>query len=158
MQIPFLIFNFYNLEDTYQFRYGKLILKTHEKNLRFQVTSGLMNFQDIRDCGTRRKGGIPPCKYVGIPHYSVATSPIPMNEKRGIEGNFYQIFPYLNDVVINNSTQSRGDFGVHKDAGIKGTAGCVGITKGMHWDVFESEIKRLRLQGVNYIPLFVPPL
>lgn len=156
MRTPQLTFDFYNLKQPYGFRYGKLILRSPEKNLRFQATSGLLNFQDVRDCATRQKGGIPPCRFVRIPHYTVSTQPIAMPKKRGVEGNFYQIFPYLNDVVVNGSSQQRGDFGIHKDAGTEGTAGCVGLVKGMHWNVFESEMKRLLNQGLEYIPLFVP--
>lgn len=151
-----LLFDFYEYDRTEKFRFGRLYLKTKEKHLIFQATSGLLGHQRIVDCGTRGKGGIPPCEFVGISTYSVSTHSIPMPNKRGIEGNFYQIFPYSNQVKINDGVYTRGDFGIHQDAGVKGTAGCIGITKGVHWKVFEIEMQSLVVQGVSSVELLVP--
>jgi hypothetical protein len=156
MNKPELIFNFYNLKMDDSFRFGKLILRAPDKNLRFHATSGLANFQQIGSCGLVGRGAIPPCELVSIPTYTVNTCPIPMAGKRGIEGNFYQIFPHVNKVEVNNRTSARGDFGIHQDAGIKGTAGCIGVTKGMHWKAFQMEMQSLFVQGFKNINLFVP--
>lgn len=151
-----LIFDFYNLKGGGNFRFGKLILATTDKNLRFHATSGLLNFQDISSCGTSNRGAIPPCELVGISEYTVSTNPIFMPEKRGIEGNFYRILPYSNRVQVNDRISARGDFGIHADMGIKGTAGCVGLTRGKHWEVYQREMKFLFDEGIDWLPLFVP--
>jgi len=156
MNKPVLIFEFYNLAIGDNFRFGKLILRTHDRNLRFHATSGLSNFQGIASCGLVGRGAIPPCEFVSIPTYTVNTSPYPMFGKVGIEGNFYQIFPYVNNVKVHNRTSTRGDFGIHQDEGVKGTAGCIGITKGMHWKAFQMEMQSLVTQGFENINLFVP--
>lgn len=156
MRTPELIFDFYRKDEFEGFRFGKLFLRTPNKHLKFHATSGLLGHQNLFNCGESGQGAIPPSELVNIPCYIVNTSPISMLGKRGIEGNFYQIFPYLNKVEINDGVYTRGDFGIHQDAGIKGTAGCVGLTRGMHWKAFEVEMKILREQGLERINLFVP--
>lgn len=156
MKIPELTFDFYNLEMGDSFRFGKLILRAQDKNLKFHATSGLLDFQGIGSCGLSNKGAIPPCKLVSIPTYTVNTKPISMPKKRGIEGNFYQIFPYLNKVEVNGRMTTRGDFGIHQDVGAKGTAGCIGITKGMHWHAYQLVMEGLSQDGFENINLFVP--
>lgn len=156
MKKPELIFDFYNLEMGDNFRFGKLILRAPDKNLKFHATSGLFNFQGIGSCGIVGHGAIPPCELVSIPTYTVDTKPILMAGKRGIDGNFYQVFPHLNKVEVNDRISTRGDFGIHQDAGVKGTAGCIGITKGMHWKAFQMEMQHLLVLGFENINLFVP--
>lgn len=157
MKAPELIFDFYSLIDTDEsFKFGKLYLRTMSKYLKFHATSGLPNHQKLLNCGQRGQGGIPPCELVNIPAYSVSTKPIQMPKLRGVEGNFYQIFPHLNKVEMSNGIYTRGDFGIHQDAGILGTAGCIGITKGMHWKAFQIEMQGLVTQGISSISLFVP--
>ncbi len=156
MNKPELIFDFYKLWMGDKFHFGKLILRAPDKNLKFHATSGLPKFQAISSCGLVGKGAIPPCELVSVPTYTVNTRAIPMFGKRGIEGNFYQIFPHLNKVEVNNRISARGDFGIHQDAGILGTAGRIGITKGMHWKAFQMEMQNLLVQGFENINLFVP--
>ena len=157
MKAPELVFDFYSVKDIgNSFKFGKLYLRTMDKYLRFQATSGLLNHQRLSNCGERGRGGIPPCELVNIPAYSVSTKAIAMPKVRGVEGNFYQIFPHLNRVEINDGVYTRGDFGIHQDAGVLGTAGCVGITKGMHWKAFEMEMQELVKKGIGSISLFVP--
>lgn len=156
MKTPELIFDFYNLGMGDEFHFGKLILRAPDKNLRFHATSGLLGFQNLRSCGLMGRGAIPPCELVSIPTYTVNTRPIPMLGKRGIEGNFYQIFPYLNKVDVGDKITTRGDFGIHQDAGVRGTAGCIGITKGMHWKAFQMEMQHLVALGFENANLFVP--
>lgn len=157
MKLPELTFDFYRVDDReHNFKFGKLYLRTKDKYLKFHATSGLHGYQRLVDCGKRGRGGIPPCELVAILSYTVSTKPIPMPKTRGVEGNFYQIFPHLNQVQTSYGVYTRGDFGIHQDAGIKGTAGCVGITKGMHWKAFEMEMQGLVTQGIEKINLFVP--
>jgi hypothetical protein len=157
MKIPELTFDFYKVGDQgNSFKFGKLYLRTKDKYLKFHATSGLPNYQQLINCGQRGRGGIPPCEMVNILTYTVSTKPIPMPKLRGVEGNFYQIFPHLNQVKTSSGVYTRGDFGIHQDAGILGTAGCIGITKGMHWKAFQMEMQSLVTQGFEKINLFVP--
>lgn len=156
IKAPELLFDFYKVGRKDTFNFGKLFVRTKSKYLKFHATTGLPGFQDLRDCGTRMKGGIPPCELVSVANYTVSTSPTPMPKLRGVEGNFYQIFPYLNRVRVNDHIYTRGDFGIHQDAGVLGTAGCIGVTKGMHWKAFELTMKELLESGINFVPLFVP--
>lgn len=157
MTKPILTFDFYNLERDDLFHFGKLKIKSSNGNLKFQATSGLANFQDVPTCWMKGRGSIPPCNLISIPFYNVDTTPIHMPKTRGIEGNFYRIFPFSNYVKTSHGVYTRGDFGIHQDVGVKGTAGCIGITKGLHWKLFEIEMQRLKLQGFNSVDLFVPP-
>ena len=74
-----------------------------------------------------------------------------MPEVRGVEGNFYQIDPH--EVKINGTL--RGDFGVHFDANVPGSSGCVVIRTSVGWQAFEKDMKALLTSGVNEIPLVV---
>lgn len=157
MKLPELTFDFYKVDDReYNFKYGKLYLRTKDKYLKFHATSGLSGYQRLIDCSKGSHGAIPPCELVNISTYSVSTKPIAMPKLRGIEGNFYQILPYLNKVKMSHGVYTRGDFGIHQDAGILGTAGCIGVTKGMHWRAFQMEMQSLLVQGISSINLFVP--
>lgn len=153
---PNLLFDFYEYNRTEKFRFGRLYLQTDKKHLKFQATSGLQNYQKQSDCWRRGLAGIPPCELVSISTYSVDTSPSPMLKTKGIEGNFYRVYPFSNNVKMSHGVYARGDFGIHQDAGIKGTAGCIGITKGVHWQVFQIEMQALVVQGISSIKLFVP--
>ena len=154
--LPELQFDFYNINKFDGFKFGKLFLRTHQKSLRFHATSGLAGYQELSSCWRRGLAAIPPCKLVSIPFYTVCTKPIPMPRNRGIEGNFYQIFPYMNLVKVSHGVYERGDFGIHQDAGSLGTAGCIGVTKGMHWQAFQVEMQSLLVQGLSSINLSVP--
>lgn len=157
MKIPELTFDFYKVDDReHNFKFGKLYLRTKDKYLKFHATSGLHGYQRLIDCGKRGRGGIPPCELVSIPTYTVSTKPIPMPKLRGVEGNFYQIFPHLNQVQTSHGVYTRGDFGIHQDVGVKGTAGCIGITKGIHWQAFQMEMQELTVQGISSMNLFIP--
>ena len=157
MRKPELLFDFYKVgEFSDKFKFGKLYLKTTDKHLKFHATSGLPNHQQLENCGEKGRGGIPPCELVNILAYTVSTAPILMPKLRGVEGNFYQIFPHLNQVKMSHGVYTRRDFGLHQDAGILGTAGCIGITKGMHWKAFQMEMQNLLVQGFENIDLFVP--
>lgn len=157
MKKPELIFEFYKAGELRDgFKFGKLYVRTTDRYLKFHASSGLSDYQSISNCWQKGKGGIPPCTLVSILNYTVNTQPISMPKKRGIEGNFYQIFPHLNNVKVNDKIYIRGDFGIHQDAGIQGTSGCIGITKGMHWHAFQLAMEQLNQDGIETIPLYVP--
>ncbi len=57
------------------------------------------------------------------------------------------------EVTINGV--ERGDFGVHFDANVPGSSGCVVLRTAVGWQAFEKDMKALLTSGVNQIPLLV---
>ena len=99
------------------------------------------------------KGGLIPPQYrCGIKNWTVATKPIPMPQIKGVEGNFYKIDPHL--VKAQPSCMERGDFGIHLDANMPGSLGCI-VMYGDRFNAFEFCMANLARQGLLSIPLFV---
>lgn len=154
---PQLIFNFYKLRGSVgEQQYGTLILNTAVSRMRFRATSGLRGYQRQEQSYLVGKAAIPPHKFVGIDSYRVSLKPIFLPKTRGVEGNFYPITPYKNLVSASGINTYRGDFGVHFDANVVGTAGCVGITQLDHWQILQLKFADLLKMGWQNIPLFVP--
>lgn len=151
-----LIFGFYgsNLVKD-KFHTGTLICTSDFGNMRFMATSGLKHYQGIGSCNKKGKGGIPPCKLVNIDKYTVSLRPISMLRTKGVEGNFYQIFPF--EVLVDQYGKKtvRGDFGIHRDANVPGSVGCIVIPSGEHWQEFEELMTKLRGKGAKTLDLFV---
>lgn len=151
-----LIFGFYGsslVKD--KFHHGTLICTSAFGNMKFMATTGQRFYQGIGSCNKKGKGGIPPCKIVGIDKYTVSLRPIFMPQVRGVEGNFYQIFPFEVLVDQYGKKTARGDFGIHRDANVPGSAGCIVIPSGEHWQEFEELMKKLQDKGVKTLDLFV---
>ena len=152
-----LIFDFYTTFSTVnEFRVGTLVYKSSIQNLKFMATSGLSHYQGIGSCNKKGRGAIPPCEFIGIPNYTVSTKPIFMPGIRGVEGNFYQILPFEVSVIQYEKKTKRGDFGIHADKNTKGTAGCIGVSPGIHWEKFQDIMLKTLLRGEETIDLFVP--
>lgn len=117
---------------------------------RYIALSGLPGFQNWGDQHSTGKGPIPRSDVAGIGCYQVGTSPhwVPAAEQPGIAGNFFEIFPSF----VQNG---RGLFGIHRDANVTGTAGCVGIKNDDAWHDFETKMQAIALTGRNQIPLIV---
>lgn len=98
-----------------------------------------------------RGGVIPPEYRCGIPCWQVSTNPIPMPNVKGVEGSFYKIDPH---VVTTDKGGSRGDFGIHLDANQPGSLGCIVMTND-RFKLFEAEMKKLSLENLTKLPLFV---
>ncbi|GET43002.1 hypothetical protein [Microseira wollei] len=68
---------------------------------------------------------------------------------KGIEGMFYPIKPF---VQVNGI--QRGDFGIHADANVPGSAGCIVLPpKGNGWKVFPERMTEIAAAGLFRIPL-----
>lgn len=68
-------------------------------------------------------GYIPPQYRVpGLAKWMVNLLPIPLDHIKGIDGNFYRIDPYE---VTTDRGGKRSDFGIHKDANVPGSMGCI---------------------------------
>lgn len=112
----------------------------------YRATSSLAGRQ--ADGSWKKRGGlIPPSKEIDK-EYSVAVEPTYMPDVKGVEGNFYVISPY--SVATEGAT--RGDFGVHFDANVPGSLGCVVLRTRRGWDAFQRDIGNT---GLKQIPLVV---
>lgn len=115
------------------------------------ATSSTENKQSAEDFN--EKGGLIPPEYrvPGLKNWTVETSPIPMPKIKGVEGNFYKINPYE---VETDKGGVRGDFGIHLDANVPGSMGCVVMSKDRFND-FEKQMALLSAKDIESIPLFV---
>lgn len=133
---------------------GRLLLLDSEKSQianTYIAASGLPNNQTFNSLWSPGRGSIPPQNIVSIDRYTVTTTPIYMPGVRGVEGNFYVINPHL--VTVNGV--ERGDFGVHFDANVPGSSGCVVLRTDTGWQAFGKDMKTLADAGVKEIPLLV---
>lgn len=150
---PLLLFH-NRLQDSPNLLEGRLLLIDKEsdtiRNI-YRATSGCANWQEFSEISIKGKGAIPPQNLVGIEHYTVATTPIYMPQVKGVEGNFYKINPY--EVRISDLT--RGDFGIHRDANVPGSAGCVVLTSVAGWKAFQEDMALLVSNKIIEVPLLV---
>ncbi len=98
----------------------------------------------------RMRGPIPSQKLVDETHYKVVISPLTLSNP-GIAGKFYKINPHM--VSVGNTT--RGDFGIHADRNVPGTAGCIGIESESEWISFKALMSDYDRAGLTTIPLLV---
>lgn len=130
---------------------GKLILVNNSSKMAFSATSGLPGYQSLDSAGIRGKGRIPTCEQANLHCYRVATTPIAMPKIRGVEGSFYPITPYR--VLVGNN--KRGDFGIHYDANVPGSAGCIVIRQRDHWKLFQEIMDQLWERDIIAVDLYV---
>ena len=128
-----------------------LLLKDGELLDTYIALSGAVGFQHKEAFDDVGKGCIPPNNIINEKKYEVATLPLDRRNVRGIDGNFYQIFPSL--IKINGVT--RGDFGIHRDANSPGSAGCIVLPTVPGWEGFQSAIAKLQKASISRIPLVV---
>lgn len=112
------------------------------------ATSGLPGNQNDGDWVKRGRGLIVPDEVTGK-QYKVSTTPVYLPAVKGVEGNFYTISPYL----VESGAGQRGDFGIHFDANVPGSAGCIVLETKRGWAAFERDIKKILAEGVKEIPL-----
>ncbi len=63
----------------------------------------------------------------------------------------YKINPHL--IQVDGVT--RGDFGIHADRNVPGTAGCIGIESERDWEDFKGIMDDYHHAGLTSIPLLV---
>ena len=130
---------------------AKLILVNGNSKVAFAATSGVVGYQSLDAAWIRGKGRIPTCEQANINCYRVATKAINMPNVKGVQGNFYPIIPYTVLVAGNK----RGDFGIHFDANVPGSAGCIVIRQRDHWQIFEKSMKALWDKDIIAVDLYV---
>lgn len=126
--------------------YGKLTLSDENSNLVFMATSGLPNYQFFGGWKTPRKGLLPP-----YDAYSISTQKLWLPNVKGVEGSFYAIAPF--SLKVDGVT--RGDLGVHFDANVPGTAGCIAIKQQDHWDMWRKKMQEYQTLRIKSVPLKV---
>lgn len=143
-----------HLEDSSKLLEGRLLL-IESNNLEivdtFRAASGSVGWQEPDEVNKVGRGAIPEQGAVGIQHYGVLTEPLDSRNVKGVEGNFYTITPRR--VSVNGVT--RGDFGIHKDANVPGSAGCIVLTTAVGWEAFQQYMRQLRGKGLYQVPLLV---
>lgn len=117
---------------------------------RYIALSGLPGWQTWADQSSKGSGPIPRPDVAQIGCYQVSAVPhwVSAAEQPGIAGNFYEIFPSF---IANG----RGLFGIHFDANVTGTAGCIGLKNTEAWLDFQARMKRAAEGGIAQIPLMV---
>ena len=112
-------------------------------------------FKAVSGVGINEKrrgiGPTPSQSLVTFDHYTVNTKPLYLTNK-GIEGNFYQLSPFR--VKVGKSS-FRGDFGIHADRNVPGTAGCIGVIDDENWVTFKKLMGEYRKAGVKKVPLLI---
>lgn len=128
--------------------YGKLTLirKKGDAGKVYHATSGCIGCQYWGSWKLKGKGCLPPAL-----DYSISTQRLWLPHVKGVEGSFYAIAPF--NVRVGSVT--RGDFGVHFDANVPGSAGCIVLDLQEHWDDWRNEIEICREKGQQSIPLAV---
>lgn len=139
--------------------YGRLLLRKLDEKDVFNsrdvdiwvATSSHKNLQDEEDF--HKRGGIIPPSYrcPELKSWIVDLKPIYLPRVKGVEGNFYRIVPYE---VRTDKGGVRGDFGIHRDANVEGSLGCI-VMSDKRFKSFEKRLTMLRSEGVRYVPLTV---
>jgi hypothetical protein len=145
----FLVFNQHFDRDK-GLDWGRLSLNTLNpaKTITVWTATSSINTKQQAESFHQRGGVIPPQYRCSIPCWTVDTTPIPMPQIKGVEGNFYKINPHQ---VTTDKGGVRGDFGIHLDANIPGSMGCI-VLNSFNFTNFETIIKAVKADS---IPLFV---
>lgn len=117
----------------------------------WMATSSTENNQKAESFQVR--GGMIPPQYrlKNVNNYMVDLNPIPMPQNKGVAGNFYKITPFQ---VITDKGTVRSDFGIHLDANVPGSLGCI-VLNASRFAAFEAKMKVLRNNGITLVPLYV---
>ncbi len=133
---------------------GTLKYKSVESILySWTCTSGLPNNQYSGSTRLKGKGPIPSCKYAQVECYEVSTKSILCNQVKGVEGSFFAITPYL--VTLKGESLQRGDFGIHFDANVPGSSGCIVFRIQKEWDEFRLLMNSFQLAKIDRLRLHV---
>ncbi len=135
-------------------RIGKLIFFSPPNSfIQWIATSGIPPYQYDGSTNLKGRGPIPGCAFAQVKSYEVLTNGLFMPKVKGVEGTFFSILPPL--VSLKGTNTKRGDFGIHFDANVPGSAGCVVLRKQNDWDSFRQLMEEFEKKGVASIPLFV---
>jgi hypothetical protein len=126
--------------------YGSLqLVYPDSSQIDYLATSGCIQWQQPEDQWAVARGPIP------AGDYEIPTEPYWL-DTRGIEGWFFHIRP---DPVVSPDGVVRGEFGIHFDANVPGSAGCIVLKNQSGWERFCDRMKEIARSGVRRIPLQV---
>lgn len=125
---------------------------THAKE-QWTATSGYPPHQYSGSTNLKGRGPIPGCTFAQVPYYEVLTRGNYQPNTKGIEGTFYPILPL--SVRLKGTSIERSQFGIHFDANVAGSAGCIVLRHQSGWDSFRKLMRELEKEGVIKIPLIV---
>jgi hypothetical protein len=111
----------------------------------YLATSGLPDYQRPGDEWIRGKGPIP-----GGDAYQIPTEPYWLNT-RGVEGFFFHITPD----PVGFGDRIRSELGIHWDANVPGTSGCVGLINWEGWEGFCRRMANIASLGIEKVRLKV---
>lgn len=112
----------------------------------YRATSGCPGWQQPGDQWARGRGPIPS----GF-DYRIPATPYHL-DTRGIEGDFFHITP---DPVSDGAGGIRSELGIHFDANVPGSAGCIVLRNRGGWEAFCDRLSKIASQGIKSIPLSV---
>lgn len=115
------------------------------KEINYLATSGCTQWQQPGDEWVRGKGPIP-----ADFNYVIPTTPYHLDTK-GIEGDFFHITPD----PVNLDGHIRSELGIHFDANVPGSAGCIVLRNKSGWEGFCDRMEAIAKSGVKSIPLSV---
>lgn len=141
--------------DPNKFILGELAIMQGDNIVKsYPVSSGIKPHQHKKAESLKSRGPIPSCDSVGIDSYFVRTEPLDRSDNVGIQGNFYWV-DTPQQVTIDRVTRS--EFGIHFDANVEGSAGCIIFPKGTesNWNAFQGFIAEYNSQGFDHIALIV---
>ena len=119
----------------------------------WEATSGFPPYQFEGSTTLKGRGPIPGCAFAQVPFYGVLTKGVYMPAVKGVEGTFYPITPQK--VRLKGMNTVRSDFGIHFDANVPGSAGCVVLRRQSDWDSFRQLMKEFERQGIESLSLEV---
>jgi hypothetical protein len=141
-----------DLAKSQQMLHGELsLLKQGDRLNAYLATSSLPGRQHFGSW--RERGGLIPPSNELMNHlaYTVTLQPEDSSHIKGINGNFYRINPYS----IPQPGIVREALGIHRDANVPGTFGCIGLKTLRGWTAFERDMAKLRNEGIIMLPLQV---
>jgi hypothetical protein len=83
--------------------------------------------------------------------FSAKTTPIYMPNVQGVSGNFFPISPF----EMETDGNTRGDWGIHRDANVPGSMGCIVPRTDKGWEAIQREFKILAGIGIRSVELIV---
>ncbi len=151
--MSYMLSFFMDLQSSSKLLQGRMALtKNGELVDVYIATSGSVGNQDRNDTDKKARGAIPSTLDAGLKNYWVVTKAVNMPNVKGVEGLFFSIEPF--SVKVNGV--QRSDFGIHADANVPGSAGCIVLPpSGNGWRVFQERMRQLNQEGIKRIPLQV---
>jgi hypothetical protein len=134
-----------SLAESQELIYGNLqLVYPDDRAIDYIATSGCASWQQPGDEWVRGKGPIP------AGEYEIPSEPYYL-ETRGIEGDFFHITP---DPVVSDKGV-RAELGLHFDANVPGSAGCVVLKNREGWLRLCDRLASIADRGVKILPLTV---